>query len=79
MKFVSRVFELQTQLGGLAAIENPRTRTSDLWRHPDLQQFVGTSACFDELDMCQYGDVQSAGRATFEEATVPHDQLLRVC
>ena len=53
MKFTSRVFELQSGLGGIAVIENPRG--SDLWRHPELQRFLGERACFADVDLCTFG------------------------
>ena len=36
--FTAKVFEMQNALGGLAIIENPRS--SDLWRHPDIERPV---------------------------------------
>lgn len=53
VKFTGRIFELQHSLGGIAVIENPRS--SDLWRHPELQRFLGQVACFADVDLCQFG------------------------
>eukprot|EP00435_Cladocopium_sp_Y103_P057946 s39_g20.t1 len=41
IKFTSRVFELQSGLGGIAVIE--------------LQRFVGDRACFADVDLCTFG------------------------
>jgi len=53
VRFTGRIFELQHSLGGIAVIENPRS--SDLWRHPELQRFLGQVACFADVDLCQFG------------------------
>eukprot|EP00438_Fugacium_kawagutii_P025852 Skav231407 [mRNA] locus=scaffold4039:44689:52020:- [translate_table: standard] len=53
VRFASRAFELQHALGGIAVIENPRS--SDLWREPELQRFLGQSATFADVDLCNFG------------------------
>ena len=53
VQFVSRVYDLQNTLGGIAVVENPQT--SDLWRHPALQKYVGITGMFADLDMCRFG------------------------
>ena len=51
--FTAKVFEMQNALGGLAIIENPRS--SDLWRHPDIERLTNFPAArYADLDMCQY-------------------------
>ena len=59
LNFVQRVFELQQTLGGIVAVENPRT--SDIWRQPQFDSIVKEeNVCFADLDLCQYGLVSVA-------------------
>ena len=53
VEFTAKVFELQHGLGGLVIVENPRS--SDLWRHPLMEQLSNYPAArFADFDMCQY-------------------------
>ena len=57
--FVTRVFELQSSLGGIMAVENPKG--SDLWREKRLFELIRQPGVqFAELDLCQFGLVSCA-------------------
>ena len=54
LTFVNRVFEIQSRLGGLAVIENPRN--SDLWRADPIAKLTeNPMAAYADLDLCQFG------------------------